>query len=235
MENYVALICARGGSKGVPGKNIRPLDGVPLIGYAIQAALQVTRINRVVVSTDSEEIAAVSLEYGAEVPFMRPAELAGDTSPEWLAWQHAVHSLRSEMGGDFGLVVVPATAPLRSSEDLDRCLDAYEEGDVDTVITVTEAHRSPYFNMVKHDPRGYARLVIESENRFCRRQDVPEVYDMTTVAYVAGADFVMSHNGIFDGRVKSVFVPPERAIDIDTELDFMIAECLLARGKEMGK
>jgi CMP-N-acetylneuraminic acid synthetase len=225
---YVALICARGGSKGLPGKNIKLLDGIPLIGRSILAAKQVDRIDRIIVSTDSKDIAVVARKYGAEVPFMRPSELAQDESSEWLVWQHALDYLEKDSPQSLdGLVNLPATAPLRSYIDIENCLDEYERGDVDIVITVTEAHRSPYFNMVANDKNGYSSLII-SGNNIVRRQDVPVVYDMTTVAYVAKPEYVKNSNGIFDGRVRSVYVPINRAIDIDTELDFRVAESILA-------
>lgn len=227
--NIVALICARGGSKGLPDKNIRPLAGRPLITWTIAHARGVGRISRVIVSTDSAAIATVAREAGAEVPFLRPAELARDDSPEWLAWRHALNHLKEADGAyPDALIVVPATAPLRAVEDLERCLDEYQKGDADVVITVTDAHRSPYFNMVKVDSDGTVSLVIPSGGSITRRQDAPVVYDMTTVAYVARPEFVMTHTEIFQGRVRKVHIPAERALDIDTLLDFRIAECLLA-------
>jgi len=226
--NYIALICARGGSKGVVGKNIRPLGGRPLIGWAIQSALQIDRISRVIVSTDSEQIGKIALEQGAEVPFKRPDELARDTSPEWGVWQHAIEYLNKEKKTDMdGLVVLPPTAPFRNKNDIEKCIDEYEKGDTDIVITVNDSHRSPYFNMIKNDEHGYCSLVLNVKDKPFRRQDVPEVYDMTTVAYVANPIFVLNSNGPFDGKARSVKIPVERALDIDTELDFKIAECLL--------
>ncbi len=231
--NYVALICARGGSKGVPGKNIRPLGGLPLIGWAIRTAKQVKRIPRVIVSTDSEEIAAVAKECGAEVPFLRPEDMARDNSPEWQVWRHALTYLEEHDQEQVdGLVVVPATAPLRNSQDIDNCLDEYEKGDVDVVITISDAHRSPYFNMVVNDEAGYCSLASSPEGVITRRQDAPIVYDMSTVAYVAQPQFVHEHNGLFEGRVRGVYVPPERALDIDTQLDFRVAECLVSNDPE---
>jgi N-acylneuraminate cytidylyltransferase len=225
----VALICARGGSKGLPGKNIRPLAGRPLLAWSVVQARAVPRIGRIIVSTDSEEIAAVAREAGAEVPFMRPAELAQDTSSEWLAWRHALTYLKESSGRyPDALISVPATAPLRAAADLEACLDEFEKGDVDAIITVTDAHRSPYFNMVKQRADGTVGLVIAPEATVVRRQDVPVVYDMTTVAYVAKPEFVMERNGILAGRARQVHVPPERAVDIDTLLDFKFAEFLLA-------
>lgn len=228
----MALICARGGSKGLPGKNIRPFAGKPLIAWSIEHATAVARIGRVIVSTDSEDIAGVARAAGADVPFMRPADLALDHSPEWLVWRHALDYLRESDGAYPGvLVVVPATAPLRAVSDLERCLNEYEKSQADVVITVTESARSPYFNMVTVDPRGAVGLVIPPGGTINRRQDAPAVYDVTTVAYAARPEFVMTRDGIFDGRVRHVRVPPERAIDIDTALDFEVAEYLMKRGK----
>lgn len=230
----IALVCARGGSKGLPDKNVRPLGGRPLISRAIDTARAVSRVDRVVVSTDSRDIASVAREAGAETPFLRPAELARDDSPEWLVWRHALDHLRETDGAyPDTLVVVPPTAPLRAAADIDNCLDEFEKEECDVVITVTDAHRSPFFNMVKTRSDGAVELVLASEGGrpVARRQDAPVVYDMTTVAYVARPEFVMTSDNIFEGRVRAVRVPVERALDIDTPLDFFIAECLLARDK----
>jgi len=230
----VALIFARSGSKGLPGKNIRAFCGKPLIAWSIEDALAVKRIARVIVSTDSKQIASVARKYGAETPFIRPPELARDDSPEWLAWQHALQYLLSTEGElPDAMVSVPTTAPLRSPMDIENCLDEFEKSDADIVITITDAHRSPYFNMVKTKPNGFSELVIAPQSVFTRRQDVPKVYDMTTVAYVARPQFVLTHNATFEGRVKAVHVPIERAIDIDTLMDFQMAEWLFnqKRGK----
>lgn len=224
----VAFIFARGGSKGLPGKNIRPLAGKPLIAWSIEHAQAINRIDRVIVSTDSLEIAAVAMQYGAEVPFMRPSDLAQDSSPEWLAWRHALSYIR-ETTGTFPevMISIPTTAPLRMPIDIENCLDEYDKGDADIVITVTDAHRSPYFNMVKTNIDGSVELVIPPQSSINRRQDTPPVYDMATVCYVGRSEFVMTYNSIFEGRVRSVYVPAERSIDIDTLIDFHIAESLL--------
>ena len=228
---YIILICARGGSKGLPGKNIKQLNGIPLIGWSIKIAKQIDRISRIIVSTDSEEIAKVALKYGAEVPFMRPKELAQDDSPEWLVWKHAIKHVESYGNEDIdAIIVLPVTAPLRSVKDVNSCIDLFEESEVDSVITVSEASRSPYFNMIVNNDSGYASLVISPENQITRRQDAPEVFDMTTVAYVVNTNVVKQSNSIFEGKVKSIIIPQERSIDIDTLLDFKIAECLVLNG-----
>ena len=226
----VAFIFARGGSKGLPGKNIRMFAGKPLIAWAIEHAHEAQGIRRVIVSTDSEEIAVVAAQFGAEVPFMRPSHLAKDDSPEWLSWRHALEFIRNDEGSFPDVMVsVPVTAPLRQPIDIERCLELFSKGDADVVITVTEAHRNPYFNMVTMQSNGSVGLVIPPTSGISRRQDAPEVYDMTTLAYVANPEFVMTHEHAFAGRVKAVHVPIERSIDIDSLLDFEMAEFLFNR------
>jgi N-acylneuraminate cytidylyltransferase len=224
----LGCIFARGGSKGVPRKNLRLLGGKPLIAHAIAAARAARGVDRVIVSTDDEEIAAAARDHGAEVPFMRPAELAHDRAPEWLAWQHAIRTM-GELEPDWtfdAFVSVPTTSPMRSSEDIEACLAVLRDGDADAVITVTPAARNPYFNMVKLDPDGRVSIVIDAAERAAGRQAAPEVFDITTVAYAARPEFVLTARGIFDGRVRAVVVPQERSLDIDTPYDFRIAELL---------
>lgn len=231
-NSVVAFVFARGGSKGLPGKNLRILAGKPLIAHAIEHALAVSQIDRVIVSTDSPDIASVARDFGAEVPFLRPADLATDDSLEWLSWRHALNFLQNESCLPDIMVSVPTTAPLREPGDIERCLDDFAQGGADVVVTVSEAHRSPYFNMVKHNADGTVTLVISPRDNVTRRQDAPAVFDMTTVAYVARPEFVLTRNALFEGRVRAVAVPVERAIDIDSLLDFRIAECLM---KELGR
>jgi len=229
---YIILICVREGSKGLPGKNIKPLNGIPLIGWTINIAKQINRASRIIVSTDSEEIAKLALDYGAEAPFMRPKELAQDNSPEWLVWRHAIDYIENNDFEPFdAIIVLPVTAPLRSSDDINACINLFEEGMSDSIITVSSSYRSPYFNMIVNN-NEYASLVISPKSKVTRRQDAPEVFDMTTVAYVVSKNFVKNHNGIFEGKVKSVIIPRERAIDIDNLMDFKIAECLLNQKKD---
>ena len=228
--NIIALICARSGSKGVPNKNIKLLDGKPLIVRSINQIKELKEINRVIVSTDSEEIANIAINAGAEVPFMRPKKLSEDDTPEWLVWRHALDSINKLDGGypDI-LIIVPVTAPLRTVDDLKNCLIEYQKGNADIIITATDSHRSPYFNMVKIDKEGMANLVIPPEETITRRQDTPNVYDMTTVAYVTTPKFVFENDSIFSGKVRHVHIPIERALDIDTLFDFKIAELLLSK------
>lgn len=228
-ERIQAFIFARGGSKGVPRKNVKLLAGKPLIAHAIMCAKACPSLGRVAISTDDPEIAKVAREWGGDVPFMRPGALASDAASEWLAWRHAVEVME-DAGQNFDIMVsLPTTSPFRAVADVETCIDTLREHpDFDVVLTVCKARRSPYFNMVRLDADGSAHMVSESDTVVHRRQDVPEVYDITTVAYAVRTDFIRTASGLFDGRVYAVEVPEERSLDIDTTHDFLIAE-LLAR------
>lgn len=223
----IGFIFARGGSKGVPGKNIKSLAGKPLIAYAIETAHACPLIETVIVSTDDPSIAAVAREYGAEVPFLRPTDLAADNSPEWLSWQHAIRWVLAQRGEFDTFISLPTTSPFRTTDDVTACIDVLRtDPETDVVITVRQAERSPYFNMVRLDDAGYAHLVIEPSQAVSRRQDVPDVFDITTVAYAARPNFVLNAGRLFEGKVRTVRISAERALDIDTPYDFMLAECI---------
>lgn len=228
--HVVAAVFARGGSKGLPRKNARLLAGKPLIGWSIDTARGSRLVDRVVVSTDDEEIAEIARGYGAEVPFLRPPELATDQAPEWKAWQHLVRFLAATPGFEpvDVLVSVPATAPLRLSDDIDACITRLVNSDADVVLTVTPSHANPAFNMVVLDETDTARIVMPMQGVY-RRQGAPAVYTITGGVYATRPSFVLASTGVFDGNVKACLVPAERAIDVDGELDFVFAECLMTR------
>ncbi len=229
----VAFVFARGGSKGLPRKNLLPLAGKPLIVHSIDTARALPRVAKVVVSTDDTEIADVARSAGAEVPFLRSPELASDTASEWLAWQHAIRALRAAGETIDVFLSLPPTSPLRIPADVNCCLDALLSTSADVVITVREAERNPYFNMVRRDADGSVHLAIEGV--FHRRQDAPELYDVTTVAYAARADFILNAGHLFDGKVRAVRIPRERALDIDTGLDMLVGEALAGKVASAGE
>lgn len=222
-------VFARGGSKGVPGKNIRPLAGRPLIAYAVDALLESRYVDRVLVSTDDEEIARTAIACGAEVPFLRPAELARDDSKEVLAWRHALAEARGEGRAPDLFVSAPATSPLRNSSDIDDAVEMLIETGCDLVLGVTPSSRNPYFNMVSRDERGRVEILMNSPHSIARRQDAPPVYDITTVVYAGRVQYVDRCESLREGDVRSIVIPPERAIDIDTPLDFEFAEFLMRK------
>ncbi|MEM9366194.1 MAG: Gfo/Idh/MocA family oxidoreductase [Planctomycetota bacterium] len=218
-----AYVFARGGSKGLPGKNLRKLGGVSLLGHAIKRSLASDQIDDVIVSTDCADIAAEAIRHGAIVPGLRPKALATDSAPEWLAWQHAIEELSPQKPDIF--VSVPPTAPLRKTCDIDACIQRLRETNSELVLTVASPYRNPYFNQVQVDRDDRCSLVMATPD-VTRRQDAPPVFDITTVAYAADADAVLNRNGIFQCDVAYVEVPVQRSIDIDTPLDFEIAEAL---------
>jgi CMP-N-acetylneuraminic acid synthetase len=221
-----AFIFARGGSKGLPGKNIKELAGKPLIQYSIETAKKISEIQNVFVSTDDQEIANVAKNCGAIV-INRPLELAGDQSPEWLAWRHAIHWVKDNYGDFSCFVSLPATSPLRSASDVEAAMKKLANTTADICISVTPASRSPYFNMIKYCDESLIELVNKPQKGIYRRQDAPEIFDITTVVYVADPEFILDYNGIFAGKVTSIEVPKERAVDIDDIYDFKLAEAIL--------
>ena len=224
MKTY-AFVFARGGSKGVPGKNIRKLAGQPLLAYSIDLARKIEAVDKIFVSTDDKTIATIAHEYGADV-INRPKELARDDTPEWLAWQHAVKLIQEQDESFDVFLSLPTTSPLRNKQDILSALKILDKN-TDMVLTMTEATRSPWFNMVKKMENGYIDLIIKNDSSYTRRQETPVIFDMTTVAYVTRPEFVKNASGVFDGQVKGIEIPPERALDIDTELDFQVAEFLM--------
>ena len=227
MTFTLGTICARGGSRGVPGKNIRALAGHPLIAYSIATARRCDFIDLVVVSTDSEEIAAVARRYGAEVPFLRPAELATHTSAKVPAIQHAVREIERERGDLVDLVVdLDPTAPLRTVAEVRTCWELVQSPDTDVVFTVTPADKNPYFNMVEIVD-GYARLSKPADPPVVRRQDAPAVYAMNASVYAYRRAHLMDDGRVVAPRSRIVVMPPERSRDVDGPLDFAFLEFLV--------
>lgn len=228
----LGAIFARGGSKGVPRKNIRPLASKPLIYYAIQRALASKWISRLVVSTDDEEIATIAQQYGAEVPFMRPAELAADDSPELLSWRHLIQTLQTDPGSSKieAMCSVPCTAPLGLASTVDAAIERLFSIDADVVVTVRKTPRNPYFGSVTLDEKSWAKKLLTPPGGALRRQDVPAVYEIIPVAYAVRPSFVLRHTALFDGKVQAVeLCQDDEGVDIDTEFDFNYAEFLLSR------
>ena len=217
-------VFARGGSKGVLRKNIRLLQGKPLIAYSIETLKQCRYVDRVIVSTEDEEIARIAQECGAEVPFMRPAELAQDNSPELLAWQHVLQEAAKEGEVPKIFISAPATSPFRISEDIDRAVEELLNSQADLVIGVTPAAKNPYFHMVSMDDRGGIHPLLSLDKPITRRQDAPVCYEIAPVVYAAFSDYILNCKNLMGGHVRGIQIPPDRAVDIDTELDFQFAE-----------
>ena len=193
----------KGGSKGLPGKNIKTFCGKPLIAHTIEQAKQARYIDRVIVSTEDEAIAQISLKYGAEVPFMRPMELAGDNSSTIDVLLHAINWLEDVDRYDFDiLLLLHTTTPLRSVQDIDQSIAFMVEEKSDNIFSVAEAHRNPYFNMVEEGADGFVRLV--KEGCFSTRQAAPKVYDMNASIYVWWKYVLKQEKKIFLKKTKAI-------------------------------
>jgi len=225
--NIVATICARGGSKGVPRKNIRPLCGKPLIVHTIETARKCPLINRIIVSTDDREIAEIARKAGAEVPFMRSRELAQDDTAKLPVIKHAIQFLESQGYSPDIVVDLDPTSPLRTEKDIEACIRMVMAGEADNVFSVTRASKSPYFNMVEIID-GRVRLVKPLDRPAKRRQDAPEVYDMNASIYVWKRDALMNNETIYLENTR-IYLMPKWAIDIDDETDFEFVEYMLSR------
>lgn len=225
----IASICARGGSVGVPGKNIRTLHGKPLIAHTIDQALSVKEIDAVYVSTDSLEIAEVARQYGALVPYLRPAEMATSNAAKVPVIQHLCDWVSLNIGGFDRIVDLDPTSPLRSVADIEACLSLLD-ADTDTVITGFESEKNPYFNMVEQKADGNIGLVCRPTGVVVARQQAPHVYSMNASIYVWHRHSLSK--GLWGGRLKLYVMPRERSIDIDSPLDFAIVEMLMTQAKE---
>lgn len=220
----IALIPARGGSKGVPGKNIRPLKGKPLIAYAIDCAKGSKYVDRVIVSTDDPETADVARRYGAEVPFLRPAHLATDSSMAVDTYIYTVDRLaETENASVDSFVVLLPTTPLRTSGDVDRAIGLFLEKNADSVISYTpEAHPVRWHKYINDD--GSFENVFEET--LANRQELRKSYYPNGAIYVFRTSVVKARKYYTDNSYAYV-MPRERSVDIDTEEDFRLAEFLL--------
>jgi CMP-N,N'-diacetyllegionaminic acid synthase len=229
----LATICCRGGSKGVPGKNIKLLNGKPLIAYTIEAAFKSGLIDDLIISTDDQSIADVAEQFGAKVPFIRPQELATDTASKWPVFIHAVESYEklNNVNVEY-LVDLDVTVPLKSVDDINNAIKmATSDLSVDVVITGYDPERNPYFNMMEINSMGYAQLVKQTEKPIVRRQDAPQVYSLTPAAYVVKKSALYEFEHWSKAKCKISPMPRERSVDIDTELDFKLVEFIMHHEK----
>lgn len=231
--NILITICARGGSKGIPNKNIRPLAGKPLIAHTIEQAKKWKRADKIVVSTDSPEIAAVARDFGADVPFMRPASLATDTSGKLDAIRHAAMESERIYQCAFDLVVdLDATAPLRTVDDLEKCYELFEREKPTTIVSIVCAYKNPYFNMLELNEKGYATVCKKpAANIYCR-QDTPMVYTMNSSIYFYNRDYLMDEKNRSPLSDKTAIYEMGEisGVDVDREIDFRFIEFLLQEG-----
>lgn len=221
-------IGARKGSKGVPGKNFRPICGKPLIDWSLDQLFANPRVGAVVVSTDDEAIYEHAVRRGALDIGLRPAELATDSAPKWPVWQHALAASEALIGPVSAFLDLDCTSPLRIPEDIDGALDLFETERPDMVMSVCEARKNPYFNLVEPDPSGALQVSKPLPGGVWARQDAPVVYEHVGVVYVVAPDYLRRAKTIYEGRVIPYVLPAERCHDIDSPYDFRLVEFLLS-------
>lgn len=228
MSNILCTICARGGSKGVKNKNIKELHGKPLIAYTIEQAKASGLFEHIVISTDSDDIANVAKQYGAEVFFKRSPEMASDTAGKLDVIKDAFERSEEYYNRTFDyLIDLDATAPLRSVEDIVNSFKQFKENNNDNLITAMPSRRSPYFNLVEQDKDGKVHLSKKLDSAVVRRQDAPKSYDMNASIYIWKRDIILNKNSLFLEKTGLYVMPEERSIDIDNELDFKFVEFLM--------
>lgn len=218
------MINARGGSKGIPGKNIKLLMGKPLIAYSIEIALQVEKIDKVIVSTEDEKIANIAKEYGAEVPFMRPKELATSEALQVDTIIYNVEKLQQQGHNFETIVLLQPTAPLRSVEDVLGCLSLMEKENADTVITVTDVgsrHPTGIYRM-----QGDYKLqpFIEANKSGFNRQSLEKIYWRTGSVYVIKKEVLLKNRAIYGKKIMGYITSEERAFNMDTMFDWKLIE-----------
>ena len=221
-KTVLAVIPARGGSKGVPRKNIREVDGKPLLAWTVEEAKKSRYIDRMILSSEDEEIIEIAENYSLEVPFVRPAELAKD---ETLATDVIMHAIEQVPGYDY-IVLLQVTSPLRTAEDIDRCIKMCAARKAKAIISVTEPDKSPYW-VYSLDNNGFMRPVIQSDFLTKRRQDHPKVYVPNGAIYIAETSCFIENKNFAPDMTIAYKMPKERSLDIDTEIDFKILGALL--------
>ncbi|HEY4245812.1 MAG TPA: acylneuraminate cytidylyltransferase family protein [Lacunisphaera sp.] len=229
METLIT-ICARGGSQGVKKKNIRSLLGKPLIAHTIECALKWGKASRVIVSTDSEEIARVAKQYGAEAPFLRPPHLAEGSVPKLAVIRHALLALEQNGQPQFDVVVdLDATAPLRHVSDVENAYQLFQERRALTLLSVVNARKNPYYNVVEAGAEGFVHLSKEPDASITCRQMAPVVYDMNASIHIYRREYVLeeSNKHVISKRAVPYVMDDLCAVDIDHELDFLFIEFLL--------
>ena len=231
--NIACVIGARGGSEGLKHKNIKLINGKPLIGWSIEQAYACERFKRVFVSTDCQNIALVAKSFGAEVPFMRPKEFANNSAGKWDVWHHALQSYEKYYGESLDILVdLDCTSPLREPNDIQNAIDLFLRNDVDAVFSICEARKNPYFNLVELENDN---LIISKKlnQPIVRRQDAPKVFEHVASIYVLSAKYLQSGTGLLSGRTMGYDIGQHKSLDIDSEFDFRLVEFLMKQGESL--
>lgn len=218
----LAVIPARGGSKRLPRKNIKELAGKPLIAWTIEEAKKSKYIDKLILSSEDEEIINVAKMWGCEVPFKRPKKFAQDDTP---GVEPVLHVLQMLPGYDYVVLLQP-TSPLRTVEDIDGCLMECIVANSNSCISVTEAEKSPFWMYTLTDEKTLQPIIEQKEDHL-RRQENPMVYVLNGAVYIARCDWLMDNKSFRDSKTMAYVMPKKRSIDVDEEIDFKMAESLL--------
>lgn len=224
-NTILGLIPARGGSKGLPGKNIRPLSGKPLIAWTIEQALTSNNIDRVIVSTDSRDIADVARVHGVDTPFLRPDELATDKAEMIDVILHVLESLKEDGFSYDSVMLLQPTSPLRTALDIDSVIELLNKKGAKAVVSVCEAEHHPYWSNTL-PPDGCMKDFLARDARK-NRQELPIVYRLNGAIFFAHTDYLKAHGEFIGDETYAYIMPRERSVDIDSELDFRFAELLM--------
>ena len=223
----IGIIPARGGSKGVPKKNIKPLHGKPLISYTIKVAKESKHINQVYVSTDDPEIGEISKQYGAEVPFLRPEELATDDTPTLPVIQHMARYVENKWGRLDIVVTLQPTSPLRTAQDIDKTIQKLIDTKADSVVSVFEVETHPYLTASLDEDR---LNWLYSEEKRGRRQDFPNVYSLNGAIYATERNTLLDNNSLYGKDTRAYIMSLERSMDIDSLYHFYLVEAIMKKG-----
>jgi len=225
----IGHIGARGGSKGVPGKNFKNLHGKPLIDWSLDQLFASNDVDHVVVSTDDPEMYEHGLKRGGLDIGIRPAHLANDTAGKWDVWQHALEEVEKITGPADTFIDLDCTSPLRLQEDLDGALALYTSQNPDMVMSCCESRKNPYFNILELDDAGSLHVSKPLPGGVLARQQAPKVLDHVGLVYVLNTDYLRRAKSLFEGRVIPYEVPNERGLDVDSPIDWEIIEFLMGR------
>lgn len=229
MGNILAIIPARGGSKGVPKKNIKAINGEPLIAYTIKEAKKSKYIERVIVSTEDEEISRISLEYGGEVPYLRPKELAEDHTPGIDPVIHCIEWLReNENYIPEYVCLLQCTSPLRKIQIIDAAIEKIISSGTDSLVSVCESEVSPYW--MKRIENDRLKDFLEETKVYTRRQDIPAVYRLNGAIYIAKTESLLKNRGWYTDSTLPFVMDKISSVDIDDMIDFRFAEFLMKEG-----
>ena len=229
----LCVISARGGSLGLPGKNIRRLLDKPLIVWSIEQALATPGINRVVVSTDSKEIAAIARGAGAETPFLRPENLSTSEAGKFDVFKHALSSCEKHYDEEYEFYLdLDCTSPMRDVSDILACIarfrDLRQKG-VDGVFSICNARKNPYFNLLEADDTGALKISKKVSSTIVCRQDAPAVYEQVASIYVLSPEYIRSASYLLDGHMEGYNIGAEKSLDVDSDFDFLLIEYLMKR------